>query len=81
MDLFIYFFFCRETIPTELLLDVKQAGFSDKQIADNLDTTEAEIRTMREGRNIKPWSKQVIHLVGHSFDVSRHSLLPVEYYS
>ena len=38
----------------------KQAGFSDGQIADKLGMTESEVRILREDKEIKPWSKQVV---------------------
>jgi carbamoyl-phosphate synthase large subunit len=43
----------------ELILEAKQAGFSDNQLAKLLGTNEREIRKLREGFNITPKVKQI----------------------
>lgn len=43
----------------ELLLQAKQQGFSDKQIALAVGCTEGEIRARRKGMGLKPWVKKI----------------------
>ncbi|KAF7709169.1 carbamoyl-phosphate synthase [ammonia], mitochondrial [Silurus meridionalis] len=47
------------TIPADLLLKVKQEGFSDRQVGQNLGLSEAEARSLRLRHNIQPWVKQI----------------------
>ncbi len=45
--------------PRDLLLEAKQLGFSDRQIARGLGLKEGEIRTLRKNYNIQPCVKQI----------------------
>jgi carbamoyl-phosphate synthase large subunit len=47
------------TIPTPLLRQAKQNGFSDTQLADRLHTSEDAIRTLRHKKGIQPVVKQI----------------------
>jgi carbamoyl-phosphate synthase large subunit len=49
----------RGDISTELLIQAKQYGFSDKQLAMLLGKTEDEIRSLRKSKNISPDFKLV----------------------
>uniref|UniRef100_A0A158PB04 CAD protein n=1 Tax=Angiostrongylus cantonensis TaxID=6313 RepID=A0A158PB04_ANGCA len=52
----------RETlasISAQLLLEAKQAGFSDKQIAAKVESTESMVREKRLRLNMKPCVKQI----------------------
>mmetsp|Transcript_70163 Transcript_70163/g.106136 ORF Transcript_70163/g.106136 Transcript_70163/m.106136 type:complete len:914 (+) Transcript_70163:3-2744(+) len=40
-------------------MDLKRAGFSDKQIAQRLGVTEMEVRDQRKQRGVTPWVKQI----------------------
>lgn len=42
-----------ESLPAELLLEAKQKGFADRQIAHMLDCYESEVHNKREALNIK----------------------------
>lgn len=53
----------RSLIPKELLLRAKQDGFSDRQIAQILGSSEKEARELRLNHGIKPWVKQVSVLI------------------
>lgn len=44
--------FTKETLPKELLLDAKQKGFSDRQIAHMLGCLESEVHALRMSKNI-----------------------------
>ena len=46
----------------------KQAGFSDKQVGRILGIEEDEVRDLRLSKGIRPWVKQVMHLLGFNFD-------------
>ncbi|MCE1187756.1 MAG: carbamoyl-phosphate synthase (glutamine-hydrolyzing) large subunit [Ignavibacteria bacterium] len=48
-----------ETIPPELLIELKQRGFADKQIAAALNTTELVVRSKRKAWGIIPRIKQI----------------------
>lgn len=48
-----------QTIPDDLLLQAKQLGFSDKQIASFVKKTELIIRKQREKKGITPFVKQI----------------------
>lgn len=48
-----------ETIDRNLLLDAKQKGFSDKQIAMLINTSELEVRKLRIGQGVIPRVKQI----------------------
>lgn len=43
----------------DFLLELKQRGFSDKQIAMATNATETEVRSFRKAKNIKPFVKQI----------------------
>ena len=47
------------TITADLLREAKRLGFSDRQVANLLDSTELAIRTMRVQRGIQPVVKQI----------------------
>lgn len=53
----------RSLIPKELLLRAKQDGFSDRQIAQILGSSEKEARELRLDHGVKPWVKQVSVLI------------------
>ena len=44
--------YTKETLPKELLLDAKQKGFSDRQIAHMLGCLESEVHALRMEKNI-----------------------------
>ncbi|RRJ90654.1 carbamoyl-phosphate synthase large subunit [Paenimyroides tangerinum] len=44
--------FTKETLPRELMLDAKQKGFSDRQIAHMLGCLESEVHALRMTQNI-----------------------------
>ncbi|EXJ74279.1 carbamoyl-phosphate synthase arginine-specific large chain [Cladophialophora psammophila CBS 110553] len=46
-------------IKHELMLKAKKQGFSDKQIAMYVNSTEGEVRTRRQKFNIRPWVKKI----------------------
>ncbi|GJJ14186.1 hypothetical protein Clacol_008448 [Clathrus columnatus] len=48
-----------QTISTELLLYAKRTGFSDRQLAKFLGTTELAVRRLRQENNIVPFVKQI----------------------
>ena len=48
-----------QDFPCNLLLESKQLGFSDKQIARYVNSTELAIRDLRITRNIHPYVKQI----------------------
>lgn len=50
---------CRYTVPEDLLLQVKQDGFSDRQVGQILGSSESAVRELRLKHGIKPWVKQV----------------------
>jgi len=54
----------KETLTVELLRQVKQAGFSDKQIGTITDKTEVAVRALREKKNVTPVVKQIDTLAG-----------------
>ncbi len=45
--------------PKDLLLEAKQAGFSDKQIGLILAKDELEVRQLRQNYGLTPWVKQI----------------------
>ncbi|XP_033124617.1 carbamoyl-phosphate synthase [ammonia], mitochondrial-like [Anneissia japonica] len=49
----------RQTMPNDLMLHAKQAGFSDKQVGQVLDVSEVAARELRLQMDIKPWVKQI----------------------
>ncbi|KAJ8033298.1 CAD protein [Holothuria leucospilota] len=49
----------RMTVKPELLLQAKRFGFSDKQIAKCIESTELAVRQMRQGLGIRPFVKQI----------------------
>ncbi|XP_066146242.1 multifunctional protein r isoform X2 [Euwallacea fornicatus] len=49
----------QDDVSDDLLLEAKCSGFSDKQIAKALSSTELAIRKKREKSCIKPWVKQI----------------------
>ena len=46
-------------IQHELMLKAKQHGFSDKQIASHLNSTEDEVRARRKRFGVTPWVKKI----------------------
>ncbi|XP_028847155.1 carbamoyl-phosphate synthase [ammonia], mitochondrial isoform X1 [Denticeps clupeoides] len=49
----------RSNIPLELMLKIKQSGFSDRQVGQALGCSEEEARGLRLDHNIRPWVKQI----------------------
>jgi carbamoyl-phosphate synthase large subunit len=47
-----------------ILLEAKQAGFADRQIAGLTGTSEAQVRAQRQRLGIAPWVKQIDTLAG-----------------
>ncbi len=45
--------------PQDLLLEAKQYGFSDEQIARALDKDEMQVRELRKAYGLTPWVKQI----------------------
>ena len=56
------FFFLSGSFPQEDLLEAKQAGFSDLQLARLIGTLETDMRNERIKHGVKPWVKQVDNL-------------------
>jgi len=52
------------TLDDDALLDAKQKGFSDQQIAGLTASTEAQVRQHRHGRKIHPVVKQIDTMAG-----------------
>ncbi|PIO77195.1 aspartate carbamoyltransferase [Teladorsagia circumcincta] len=52
------------SLPVDLLLEAKQAGFSDRQIAKMIDSTESMVRERRVRLNVTPWVKQIDTVAG-----------------
>lgn len=48
-----------EDIPADVLLQAKKLGFSDKQIAKHVQSTEIAVRVIRQEANILPVVKQI----------------------
>uniref|UniRef100_T1JFX5 Uncharacterized protein n=1 Tax=Strigamia maritima TaxID=126957 RepID=T1JFX5_STRMM len=48
-----------EILTREVLLKAKQLGFSDKQIADCVNTTESVVCEARKAQDVKPFVKQI----------------------
>jgi len=46
-------------IKSELMLKAKKQGFSDKQIASYVSSTENEVRARRQNFGIRPWVKKI----------------------
>nr|POF19970.1 carbamoyl-phosphate synthase arginine-specific large chain [Quercus suber] len=46
-------------VKKELMLSAKKMGFSDKQIAKAVNSTEDEVRARRKNFGIKPWVKKI----------------------
>ena len=63
-----FFFYCiecvlpRGSLPAEDLLEAKQAGFSDRQLAKLIGGQETDMRNERIKHGVKPWVKQVFKL-------------------
>lgn len=53
-----------EEIPRDILLDAKQAGFSDKQIGKIVGSKEISVRSQRKKLNIIPYTKKIDTLGG-----------------
>lgn len=51
--------YMRGECPSEVLIEAKKAGFSDKQIGKILERKEGDIRRMRNNKGILPYVKQV----------------------
>ena len=51
--------FQAKDVPHDLLYDAKKLGFSDRQLASYLDSTELSIRKLRTKAGIKPVVKQI----------------------
>uniref|UniRef100_A0A915EA35 ATP-grasp domain-containing protein n=1 Tax=Ditylenchus dipsaci TaxID=166011 RepID=A0A915EA35_9BILA len=47
------------TLPVGQLLEAKQLGFSDAQIAKSIESTEGKVRELRKSKGIKPFVKQI----------------------
>ena len=54
--------FLSGSFPQEDLLEAKQAGFSDLQLARLIGTQETDMRNERIKQGVKPWVKQVDNL-------------------
>ncbi|XP_071964992.1 multifunctional protein CAD-like [Antedon mediterranea] len=51
--------FQEKELPKDLLLEAKQLGFCDRQIAKAIMSTELAVRTMRQTMGIRPYVKQI----------------------
>ena len=51
-------------VPRHVLLEAKQVGFSDPQLAQLLGFTERQVRRMRQNYGIQPYVKQIDTLAG-----------------
>ena len=49
-----------DEVPQDALKLAKQAGFSDRQLAEMFNMEESAVRQKRLDRGITPWVKQVI---------------------
>jgi len=47
------------TVPLSLIVEAKQRGFADRQIARCLNTSEIAVRSLRKSNNILPFVKQI----------------------
>ena len=63
MSLNALFFIFRGSFQQEDLLEAKQAGFSDRQIAGLIGVQENDMRNERIKQGVKPWAKQVSNLL------------------
>lgn len=63
MSLIALFCFLRGSFPQEDLLEAKQAGFSDRQLAGLIGVQENDVRNERIKQGVKPWVKQVWNLL------------------
>lgn len=54
-DVFVF----RDSFSLEDLLEAKQAGFSDRQLAKLIGVQESDMRNERLKHGVKPWVKQV----------------------
>ena len=63
MSLNALFCIFRGSFPQEDLLEAKQAGFSDRQLAGLIGVQENDMRNERIKQGVKPWVKQVSKLV------------------
>lgn len=52
------------SLSSELLLEAKQAGFSDRQIAKMIDSTDSMVRERRLRLNLTPFVKQIDTVAG-----------------
>lgn len=64
-----------ESIPRDLLLDAKQAGFSDRQIGKIVAAKEIQVRSQRKKMNIIPYTKKIDTLGGEFPCVSNNLYL------
>lgn len=48
-----------KSVSSSLLVDAKEAGFSDRQIGKAIGVSEEDVRRKRIDANIKPWVKQI----------------------
>ena len=48
-----------DSLTPDIILEAKQAGFSDRQIGSLVGESETRVRQTRDKLEIKPWVKQV----------------------
>lgn len=48
-----------DSLTSDIVLEAKQAGFSDRQIGKLVGESETKVRQTRDKFAIKPWVKQV----------------------
>ena len=59
LTFFSIFLVFRDSFSQEDLLEAKQAGFSDRQLAKLIGVQESDMRNERLKHGVKPWVKQV----------------------
>jgi carbamoyl-phosphate synthase large subunit len=62
-------------LKKEIILKAKKLGFSDKQIAKAVNSTEDEVRARRKSFGIKPWVKKIDTLAAE-FPADTSKIMP-----
>ena len=70
LTFFSIFLVFRDSFSQEDLLEAKQAGFSDRQLAKLIGVQETDMRNERLKHGVKPWVKQVCILTSPGWALS-----------
>ena len=76
LTFFSIFLVFRDSFSQEDLLEAKQAGFSDRQLAKLIGVQESDMRNERLKHGVKPWVKQVCMYCYHSPRWAQSLILP-----